>query len=57
MCEQTQIAYVDGDIVWVKFGNLWWPGEVYGEHRLPAGLLKSFRKLPIAVVKFFQENS
>lgn len=57
MCEQTQIAYVDGDIVWVKFGNLWWPGEVYGEHRLPTGLLKSFRKLPIAVVKFFQENS
>lgn len=57
MCEQTQIAYVDGDIVWVKFHNLWWPGEVYGESRWPPGLINSFRRLPVAVVKFFQENA
>lgn len=57
MCDQTQISYVDGDIVWVKFGTIWWPGEVYAENRLPPGLLESFRKLPIAVVKYFQEES
>ncbi|XP_055326946.1 mucin-17 isoform X2 [Sitodiplosis mosellana] len=55
MCDQTEIEYVDGDIVWVKFHNFWWPGEVHGESKLPPGLLKSFRKMPVAVVKFFQE--
>lgn len=57
MCDQTQIEYVDGDIVWVKFRNLWWPGEVCELSRLPPGLTESFRKLPFAVVKFFQEES
>lgn len=57
MCDQTELRYVDGDIVWVKFHNFWWPGEVHGEDKLPAGLLKSFRKMPVAVVKFFQENA
>lgn len=53
----AQITHVDGDIVWVKLGNLWWPGEVCGANRLPEGLLESMKKEPIAVVKFFQENS
>lgn len=57
MCEQTQISYDDGDIVWVKFRNFWWPGEVYEESRLPPGLLQSFRRPPFVVVKFFQENT
>lgn len=57
MCDQTQIEYVDGDIVWVKFRNLWWPGEVCEVSRLPPGLIESFRKLPFAVVKFFQEEA
>ncbi|XP_077290961.1 uncharacterized protein LOC143914567 [Arctopsyche grandis] len=57
MCEQTEVTYLDGDVVWVKLGNCWWPGEVWGFDRLPPGLLKSFRKLPIAVVKFFQEEA
>lgn len=57
MCDQTEIKYADGDIVWVKFHNFWWPGEVHGESKLPPDLLKSFRRMPVAVVKFFQENA
>lgn len=57
MCEQTEVTYLDGDVVWVKLGSCWWPGEVWGFDRLPPGLLKSFRKIPIAVVKFFQEEA
>lgn len=57
MCDQTEIAYADGDIVWVKFHNLWWPGEVCGESRLPPDLVKSFRRMPVSIVKFFQENT
>lgn len=57
MCDQTELRYVDGDVVWVKFHNFWWPGEVHGEDKLPPGLLKSLRKTPVAVVKFFQENA
>ncbi|XP_055676587.1 titin homolog isoform X2 [Lutzomyia longipalpis] len=55
MCEQTK-AYDDGDIVWVKLSNCWWPGEVCEEARLPADLVASLKK-PLAVVKFFQEDS
>lgn len=57
MCEQTPLPYTDGDIVWVKFGSLWWPSEIYGEHRWPPDLVRSFRKRPIAVVKFLQEEA
>ncbi|XP_059621591.1 nascent polypeptide-associated complex subunit alpha, muscle-specific form-like [Phlebotomus argentipes] len=56
MCEQTN-AYDDGDIVWVKLSNCWWPGEVCEEARLPADLVDSLKKKPFAVVKFFQEDS
>ncbi|XP_052902272.1 mucin-17-like [Anopheles moucheti] len=47
----------DGDIVWVKVSNSWWPGEVMGESRLSEEFLSSLRKKPLAVVKFFQEDS
>lgn len=57
MCDQTEIAYVEGDIVWVKFGSIFWPAEVQDDSQLPPGLLKSFRKHPIAIAKFFQENA
>ncbi|XP_050349727.1 uncharacterized protein LOC126773140 [Nymphalis io] len=57
MCEQTEINYLDGDIVWVKLGSCFWPGEVVGFEKLPPDLLPSFRKPPIAVVKFFQEDT
>ncbi|KAL4717237.1 hypothetical protein ACJJTC_017124 [Scirpophaga incertulas] len=57
MCEQTEINYLDGDVVWVKLGSCWWPGEVVGPEKLPPDLLPSFRKPPIAVVKFFQEDT
>lgn len=52
------MAYSDSDIVWVKLGNCWWPGEVVAnEDRLPEGLLDSLKKKPIAVVRFFQEDT
>ncbi|XP_034833189.1 microtubule-associated protein futsch-like [Maniola hyperantus] len=57
MCEQSEISYLDGEIVWVKLGSCFWPGEVVGPEKLPPDLLPSFRKPPIAVVKFFQEDS
>lgn len=50
-------VYKDGDIVWVKLGNNWWPGEVIDVHRQPDGLLKQLKKKPYCVVKFFQEDA
>lgn len=49
-------VYQDGDIVWVKLGNNWWPGEVVGDHRHPEGL-KHLKRKPYCVVKFFQEDA
>lgn len=56
MSDDSEVFY-DGDVVWVKYKNFWWPGEVCGETRLPDGILESLRKKPIAVVKFFQEDT
>lgn len=56
MCEQTEVNYLDGDIVWVKLGPCWWPGEVCDVSKLPVEIVKAFKKQPIAVVKFFQED-
>lgn len=47
----------DGEIVWVKVSNSWWPGEVMGAERLTEEFLSSLRKKPLAVVKFFQEDT
>nr|XP_021181754.2 titin [Helicoverpa armigera] len=57
MCENTEVSYLDGEVVWVKLGSCWWPGEVVGPEKLPPDVLPSFRKPPIAVVKFFQEDT
>ncbi|XP_014365371.2 uncharacterized protein LOC106716376 isoform X1 [Papilio machaon] len=57
MCEQSETEYLDGDVVWVKLGSCFWPGEVVGPDKLPPDLLPSFKKPPIAVVKFFQEDT
>ncbi|KAJ6630913.1 hypothetical protein Bhyg_15883, partial [Pseudolycoriella hygida] len=50
-------SYHDGDIVWVKMNKLWWPGEVHESHRLPSDFFEQFRKPPLVVVKFFQEEN
>ncbi|CAL1678062.1 unnamed protein product [Lasius platythorax] len=58
MCEQTEINYLDGDVVWVKLGACWWPGQVTGLHNLPEDIQVEFQKKPIiAAVKFFQEDT
>ncbi|KAK9305325.1 hypothetical protein QLX08_003590 [Tetragonisca angustula] len=58
MCEQTEIDYLDGDVVWVKLGGCWWPGQVTGFHNLPEDIQHEFQKKPlIAAVKFFQEDT
>ncbi|XP_063697262.1 uncharacterized protein LOC134828185 [Culicoides brevitarsis] len=57
MSSLTNISYVDGDVVWVRLSNSWWPGEVVGESRIPEGLLSSLKKQPIAIVRFFQEST
>ncbi|CAH4022309.1 uncharacterized protein LOC123706687 [Pieris brassicae] len=57
MCDQTEVNYADGDVVWVKLGSCFWPGEVVGIEKLPADFVTSFKKPPIAVVKFFQEDT
>lgn len=56
MCDQTEIQYLDGDIVWVKLGPCWWPGEVWSENKLPEGTLQGLKKSPFAVVRFFEEE-
>ncbi|XP_012523225.1 serine-rich adhesin for platelets [Monomorium pharaonis] len=58
MCEQTEINYLDGDVVWVKLGACWWPGQVIGLNNLPEDVQTEFQKKPlIAAVKFFQEDT
>ncbi|KYN02739.1 PREDICTED: mucin-17-like [Cyphomyrmex costatus] len=58
MCEQTEINYLDGDVVWVKLGACWWPGRVIGLDNLPEDIQTELKKKPlIAAVKFFQEDT
>lgn len=57
MCEQTEVHYLDGDVVWVKLGSCWWPGHVKDVDKLPEEILVSLKKKPIAAVKFFQEET
>ncbi|GLG94879.1 Uncharacterized protein GBIM_01969 [Gryllus bimaculatus] len=56
MCEQTEVHYLEGDVVWVKLGACWWPGRVRDVDKLPDDILESFRKKPIAAVQFFNED-
>lgn len=55
MCDQTE--YKDGDIVWVRFQNLWWPAEVVSEARCPDDLVGPGRRRPIVIVQFFNERT
>ncbi|PSN51401.1 hypothetical protein C0J52_04462 [Blattella germanica] len=57
MCEQTEVRYLEGDVVWVKLGSCWWPGSVKDVDQLPEEILVSLKKKPIAAVKFFQEDT
>lgn len=57
MCEQTPVVYKNGDIVWVKLGSCWWPGEVQNLDDLPADWLTDFKKPPLAAIKFFDEDN
>ncbi|XP_075158988.1 uncharacterized protein LOC142232154 [Haematobia irritans] len=50
-------AYKDGDIVWVKLGNNWWPGEVIDAHRHPDGVVTSTKRKLYCIVKFFNEDA
>lgn len=58
MCDQTEIEFLEGDVVWVKLGSTWWPGEVVGVSNCPEAVqLEAQKKSLIAVVKFFQEEN
>lgn len=57
MCDQTEVIYNAGDVVWVKLGPVWWPGQVQDYDALPEEITSNLRKKPIAVVKFFQEDT
>uniref|UniRef100_A0A1I8Q7H5 C2H2-type domain-containing protein n=1 Tax=Stomoxys calcitrans TaxID=35570 RepID=A0A1I8Q7H5_STOCA len=50
-------VYKDGDIVWVKLGNNWWPGEVIDAHRHPDGIVTNNKRKLYCIVKFFNENA
>lgn len=50
-------SYNDGEVVWVKWGSVWWPGEVHDKERVPEDMTSSLRKPVIAFVKFLQEDS
>ncbi|XP_076040732.1 uncharacterized protein LOC143025012 [Oratosquilla oratoria] len=45
-----------GSVVWARLGQSWWPGTVTMLARCPKDYVQSLRKIPIAVVKFFNEN-
>lgn len=49
--------YNDGDIVWVKLSYCWWPGEVKAGDHQTEELLSTLKRRPLAVVKFFEEDS
>lgn len=56
MCDQSTVQYNDGDVVWVKLGPCWWPGEVHDIKRVPPEIQPGLKKPPIAYVHFFQED-
>lgn len=57
MCDQTEIEYKHGDIVWVKLANTWWPGEVVSFESLPLEITAPLKSKPLVTVKFFQEEN
>lgn len=56
MCEQTQVSYLQGDVVWVKLGPCWWPGEVQDMNKLPEEIKEDLGDDTIAAIKFFEED-
>uniref|UniRef100_A0A1Y1MWZ1 PWWP domain-containing protein n=1 Tax=Photinus pyralis TaxID=7054 RepID=A0A1Y1MWZ1_PHOPY len=56
MCDQTPVEYKDGDIVWVKLGSCWWPGEVQDIKSIDEEIIAVPKKPIIAAVKFFDED-
>lgn len=56
MNEESSVIYNDGDIVWVKLGPSWWPGEVKDMDKLPPEVV-DFKKPPLVIVKFFDEDT
>ncbi|XP_074033588.1 uncharacterized protein isoform X2 [Leptinotarsa decemlineata] len=56
MSEEFVTDYKDGDIVWVKLGPSWWPGEVKDPEKLPPDI-DDFKKPPLVIVKFFDEDT
>lgn len=58
MCDQTEVQYLDGDVVWVKIGPVWWPGVVKDlDNEEGKEILAGLKKKPIACVKFFNEEN
>lgn len=55
MCDQTEVSYLPGNVVWVKIGPIWWPGKVIANDEIDEGIIKNLKTL-VAVVKFFQED-
>lgn len=53
----SEPSYDDGEVVWVKWNNCWWPGVVHSETRIPKELLTSLRKPVMVFVKFMQEDA
>ena len=53
MSDDEGPKYKDGDIVWVKLGSCWWPGD--GTDFAPEDY--SSKKPPLAIVKFFNEST
>lgn len=50
------VSYDDGEVVWVKWNNFWWPGEVWHESRVPKNVKASLHRPVIHFIKFFLEE-
>lgn len=54
--DEMEVYYKPSDIVWVKLGPFWWPGEVVDKSSVPTEIVESLKKDPIAIVKFFEDD-
>nr|CAD7453023.1 unnamed protein product [Timema tahoe] len=57
MCDQTEMPYTSGNVVWTKCQGIWWPGIVMKMEELPEEITRDFVKMPLLAVKFFNEDS
>ncbi|KAL3279617.1 hypothetical protein HHI36_017123 [Cryptolaemus montrouzieri] len=51
-----EMYFKPSDIVWVKLGPFWWPGEVVDRTQVPEEVTESLKKEPVAIVKFFDDE-